>query len=464
MAQKVNPIAVRLNFNRGSDSSWFSDYYYFRLFYQDVNLRYYLSSIRQRAIKKLGFGANKCLIHHYPKRSLIHLFCLGSLSKIKSPDLTSAKSKSSLQVTNVTCNLRSQYMNESFLNEGCLWQSDNSRLALNFSELKQSNFASSKKTESWHMKSSKRQKKKALVSLSRSFQENWPADGLFEEFLRQNYVDNLPKMNQNTFSPASKIIDELLDIGCFSNLKTNSLIKQPKGSFSYDRRDISLALRKNDVKFLANQKVESFRSQILFDSRWTNSVFNLLKQPHNRSIAAQSFFNYYAMQYFFFKKTNSIMDILFIHPVFQQASGSSERISPLLTKSRYFNISNIQSMLSSRSQTSTSIVPIKVNSIYQSAYLVAQEIAFKLEQKKSFRLICRSIFQEVDFCKYIKGIRISCSGRLNGAEIAKTECRKYGETSLHVFSDQIDYAQTKALTPYGILGIKVWISYFKKTQ
>jgi small subunit ribosomal protein S3 len=100
-----------------------------------------------------------------------------------------------------------------------------------------------------------------------------------------------------------------------------------------------------------------------------------------------------------------------------------------------------------------------VSSIFQSASLIAQEIACKLEQKKSFRQICRSIFQQISNCKYIKGIRISCSGRLNGAEIAKTECRKYGETSLHVFSDKIDYAQTKASTAYGILGVKVWISY-----
>jgi small subunit ribosomal protein S3 len=130
-----------------------------------------------------------------------------------------------------------------------------------------------------------------------------------------------------------------------------------------------------------------------------------------------------------------------------------------LTKNRNFYLSNIQSILSEKTSTYTSLRPIKVSSIFQSAYLVAQEIACKLEQKKSFRQICRSIFQQISNCNYIKGIRISCSGRLNGAEIAKTECRKYGETSLHVFSDKIDYAQTKCCAPYGILGVKVWISY-----
>jgi ribosomal protein S3 len=45
----------------------------------------------------------------------------------------------------------------------------------------------------------------------------------------------------------------------------------------------------------------------------------------------------------------------------------------------------------------------------------------------------------------VKGICICCSGQLNGVEIVKIECRKYGETSLHVFSDQIDYAKAQAL-------------------
>lgn len=61
----------------------------------------------------------------------------------------------------------------------------------------------------------------------------------------------------------------------------------------------------------------------------------------------------------------------------------------------------------------------------------------------------------------MKGIRICCSGRLNGAEIAQTECMKYGSTSLHVFSDYIGYARAETFTRYGILGVKVWISYSK---
>ncbi len=64
----------------------------------------------------------------------------------------------------------------------------------------------------------------------------------------------------------------------------------------------------------------------------------------------------------------------------------------------------------------------------------------------------------------MKGIHICCSCRLNGVEIAKIECKKYSETYLHVFFYQIDYVKAQASTPYGILGVKVWVSYFQHTK
>ena len=134
-------------------------------------------------------------------------------------------------------------------------------------------------------------------------------------------------------------------------------------------------------------------------------------------------------------------------------------LSPALTETRHSRMSHIQTMLSNQTNTVTAIVPIQVSSIYQSASLIAQDICCKLQQKKAFRQICKILFQQISLSKFVKGIRISCSGRINGAEIAKTECKKFGETSLHVFSDQIDYAFCQALTAYGTLGVKVWVSY-----
>ena len=135
-------------------------------------------------------------------------------------------------------------------------------------------------------------------------------------------------------------------------------------------------------------------------------------------------------------------------------SASSVCVNP---NHSYF--SHLQSILSQYTGSRLSIIPIQVQSVYQSASLLAQAICTCIEQNKSFRFVCKTILKEIEAHPTIQGIRIACSGRLNGAEIAKTECQKYGQTSLHVFSDRIDYAALSALTPYGILGVKVWISY-----
>ena len=57
-----------------------------------------------------------------------------------------------------------------------------------------------------------------------------------------------------------------------------------------------------------------------------------------------------------------------------------------------------------------------------------------------------------------KGIKIRCSGRLNGAEMARNESYQVGKLPLHTFRAQIDYGFAEALTTYGILGVKVWIN------
>nr|QIQ23003.1 ribosomal protein S3 [Coleochaete scutata] len=122
---------------------------------------------------------------------------------------------------------------------------------------------------------------------------------------------------------------------------------------------------------------------------------------------------------------------------------------------------NIESVLSLEASNDVQIIPVRSTSLFQSASLLAQEICVQLMQKQSFPKIWKNISRSLNRQKpkVIKGMRISCSGRLNGAEIAKTESRQWGETSLHVFQDQIDYAKKFSLSPYGILGVKVWISY-----
>lgn len=105
---------------------------------------------------------------------------------------------------------------------------------------------------------------------------------------------------------------------------------------------------------------------------------------------------------------------------------------------------------------SVQVYPQKLQNTYSSARFVADFIARNLEGNLSFREIFRRIQKEVK-SSGIRGLRIMCSGRLGGAEMAKVESRKFGQTSLHTFSQEVDFAQAEAYTLYGILGVKVWL-------
>ena len=132
----------------------------------------------------------------------------------------------------------------------------------------------------------------------------------------------------------------------------------------------------------------------------------------------------------------------------------------------YLNeVKKMQSLLSNRTNTNTLIESVKIKSVYQSASPIAQDISFQLRKKtRSFRSIFSKIVKDIPLVmkKGVEGIRICCSGRLKGAEIARTECGKYGKTSRNVFNQKIDYAPAEVSTRYGISGVKVWISYSKK--
>ena len=90
------------------------------------------------------------------------------------------------------------------------------------------------------------------------------------------------------------------------------------------------------------------------------------------------------------------------------------------------------------------------------AHLVATGIARQLEARISFR---RAIKMSIASTMRIgaEGIKVKISGRLNGAEMARSEMYKEGRTPLHTFRADIDYALSEAHTTYGRLGIKVWI-------
>ena len=90
------------------------------------------------------------------------------------------------------------------------------------------------------------------------------------------------------------------------------------------------------------------------------------------------------------------------------------------------------------------------------AQLVAENIAQQLERRVAFR---RAMKKSINSAQRfgVQGIKVSCSGRLGGAEMSRTEWFKEGRVPLHTLRADIDYGFAEAKTTYGIIGVKVWI-------
>ena len=119
-------------------------------------------------------------------------------------------------------------------------------------------------------------------------------------------------------------------------------------------------------------------------------------------------------------------------------------------------IEKIKAQLSKLTKSKLDISIAEIKSPDACSVLVAQDIASQLERRIAFR---RAMKQAVSRSTRAgaKGIKIMVSGRLGGAEIARSEMIKEGSTPLHTLRADIDYGTAEAHTTYGRIGIKVWI-------
>lgn len=123
--------------------------------------------------------------------------------------------------------------------------------------------------------------------------------------------------------------------------------------------------------------------------------------------------------------------------------------------------SHVESVLTKYLQKRIVWKPYKMKRIFTSASFVAHYIALQFEQnkKKPFRSIFQDVIKQSMLTPHLVGIRIAVAGCMSGADKARVETTKYGQTSLHVFAHRIDYHATTASTRKGLLGIKVWMSF-----
>ena len=120
---------------------------------------------------------------------------------------------------------------------------------------------------------------------------------------------------------------------------------------------------------------------------------------------------------------------------------------------------DIEKIKKSLSKICTNTVSLHIKEIKKpelNAYLVAENIAQQLIKRIAFRRAMKRAMQS-SLRLGAKGIRVCISGRLGGNEIARSEWLREGSVPLHTLRADVDYAESEALTTYGIIGVKVWI-------
>ncbi len=117
-------------------------------------------------------------------------------------------------------------------------------------------------------------------------------------------------------------------------------------------------------------------------------------------------------------------------------------------------LSNIKKFLPNNRQITINIV--EVEKVNLNASLIAELVVKQLEERVAFRRAIREAMQ-IAREDNVSGIKIQVSGRLNGAEIARSEWIREGRVPLQTLRADIDYSAKEAHTIYGVLGIKVWL-------
>jgi len=120
------------------------------------------------------------------------------------------------------------------------------------------------------------------------------------------------------------------------------------------------------------------------------------------------------------------------------------------------DIEKLRRKLSQMTDAETHLNIVEVRKPETDAALIAQSIAQQLERRVAFRRAMKRAVQSA-MRLGAEGIRINCSGRLGGAEIARMEWYREGRVPLHTLRADIDYGEAEAHTAYGACGVKVWV-------
>ncbi|PJE51361.1 MAG: 30S ribosomal protein S3 [Candidatus Yanofskybacteria bacterium CG10_big_fil_rev_8_21_14_0_10_36_16] len=117
----------------------------------------------------------------------------------------------------------------------------------------------------------------------------------------------------------------------------------------------------------------------------------------------------------------------------------------------------IKKLLGNNLKVNVKIDILEFKNPESSANIMAESIAEQIERRVPFRRVIKQTLSKILAGRDVKGAKVQVAGRLNGAEIARTEHLEEGNLPLQTIKADIDYAQKTAHTTYGTIGVKVWI-------
>nr|YP_009112912.1 ribosomal protein S3 [Auxenochlorella protothecoides]AGN72423.1 ribosomal protein S3 [Auxenochlorella protothecoides]ARV87629.1 SSU ribosomal protein S3p [Auxenochlorella protothecoides] len=522
MGQKTNPISLRLqNVNRNFDSTWYSDHFYAKCFSRELFLTNYLNTFLKlvrlpQARVSVNFGIQNIKLYPFfciPRASRVslakNLGLFQHLSKAWSNlpksfvSLKSKKSglgwfgndkKSKLVATNLHDNLffktipkinkphvfheiskklhNNNNLHESNLVNGSITLAkkpehqvgapnfyflENISAKLLLNSLVSDSFWS-KQTPNLETNTSKRNLKNLLLQ--------YYLVGARKE---SGYNNDIAYQSNDLTNTGLEHISNHLFVDGFQNKEYNSLNSENIFKYSLQKKGsnkIKGLTKTNEMKTIGVTHVTQNMS-LSFMPALQKDHFETDQKLYNKLDSSTQIQSLSKINEVY--KTNEINSLLDTNNLLKfgleqtNIYNALDSTRSMISQKKFKYKTHIENFLSSHYNIDLQLFPFYSKQNWQSAGFVADEIVYFIERRVSFSRIKNRILRQASMQPFIRGIRITCNGRVGGkskkAQRATQECVKYGETSLHVFDCKIDFASRSANTSFGLVGIKVWICF-----
>jgi ribosomal protein S3 len=406
MGQKTNPISLRLNINRNFDSCWFQDksFGYSKLLQQDLKIREYVKSL----FNFVGVHTGRISVQIFPKKLVLHYFFHDTDRKSRKSSNKKYKISSGSKVIEENGSLVIESPKASSGNIVGYASESTDRGRLSISDLRSpSNYA------------------KYLHFLT-----------VQSEFLKSHGSSGCEQKSS--------------EVSNFQDLKAGNDLRLVRDSLDSKIRSLKELKKRIFIRFLLTRFYSSQNKNIFQVQNFIRYSYHSLFQPENL-IRELTDYNIASSTI----NTNTFGD----SPRYVLLEEYKSRRKNLILDT---NLEHIESILTKNFKSNSVLLPMKIYSRYKSAQFISEYVCQRIQQNIPFRQIYKQLLLEIKKHDEIQGMRIVCSGRLGGVEMARVESRKYGQTSLHVFSSKIDFASDQAYTLFGLIGVKVWICFREK--